>query len=108
MTLSLPEPVSVYFEISNGGDIEQVAQAFAPDAVVFDEGRTHRGHDAIRTWQLEVQKAFTYTVTPVSVSPDGERLKVATRVAGDFPGSRVRLDHVLGRAGGQITSWESS
>ncbi|OZI27501.1 MULTISPECIES: nuclear transport factor 2 family protein [Bordetella] len=108
MTLTLPEPVSVYLKIANGVDIEDVVHVFAPDAVVFDEGRTHRGHDAIKSWQREAQKKFTYTVTPVSVAPVGDRLKVVTRVEGDFPGSPVQLDHVFGLVEGKITSLEIS
>lgn len=108
MTLTLPEPVSVYLKIANGIDIEDVVHVFAPDAVVVDEGRTHRGHDAIKSWQREAQKKFTYTVTPVSASAMGGRLKVATHVAGDFPGSPVQLDHVFGLADGKITSLEIS
>lgn len=106
MTLSLPDPVSAYFKISNGADIAHITRLFTQDAVVVDEGQTYQGHDAIQSWQREAQKKFEYTVEPVSVSRDGDRLKVTTNVVGNFPGSPVQLDHVFGLAGEKIQSLE--
>lgn len=106
MTLSLPDSISTYFEISNGSDIAQIARCFALDAFVVDEGRTYQGHDAIQSWQREAQKKFEYTVEPVGVSRDGDRLKVTANVVGNFPGSPARLDHVFGLAGDKIKSLE--
>ena len=106
MPLPLPAPVAVYFEISNGSDISRVSHCFASDAIVMDEGRTHRGHAAIQAWQRDAQKAFRYTVEPVSVSRKGDRLKVVTHVVGNFPGSPVQLDQVFDLEGGKIRSLE--
>jgi len=106
MALSLPDPVSTYFEISNGSGIDRIARCFAQDAVVVDEGRTYRGHDAIQAWQREAQKTFQYTVEPLRASRDGDRLTVTASVVGNFPGSPVQLDHVFGLAGDEIRSLE--
>jgi len=106
MPLSLPDPVSAYFDISHGSDIAQIARCFTQDAVVVDEGQTYRGHEAIESWQREAQKKFNYTVEPVSASRDGERLTVTASVVGNFPGSPVQLDHVFDLAGGRIKSLE--
>lgn len=106
MPLSLPDPISAYFELSNGSDITEVARCFTLDAVVLDEGQTHQGHDAIQSWKLEAKKRFEYTVEPVSVSRDGDRLNVTANVVGNFPGSPVQLDHVFGLAGDKIKSLE--
>lgn len=106
MFLSLPDPILTYFEISNGSDIAQLAHCFTPDAVVVDEGQTYQGHDAIQSWQREAQKKFEYTVEPVSVSRDGDRLKVTANVVGNFPGSPAQLEHIFGLTGEKITSLE--
>lgn len=106
MNLSLPHPVSTYFEISNGSDIARIAHCFTQDAVVRDEGKTYLGHGAIQAWQHEAQKTFDYTVEPVSASQDGERLKVTANVVGNFPGSPVQLEHVFSFSGDRITSLE--
>lgn len=104
MTLTLPPHVSTYFEIANGSDLSQVAQCFTPDAVVVDEGKTYRGHEAIEAWQREAQKTFDYTVEPVNASQEGDRLKVMADIVGNFPGSPARLEHVFDLAGDKIRS----
>lgn len=106
MPLSLPASVSVYFEISNGSDISQISHCFISNAVVVDEGKTHRGHVAIHAWQQEAQKKFKYTVEPVSASREGNRLKVAANVVGNFPGSPAQLDHLFDLDGDKIKSLE--
>ncbi|MDS1142211.1 nuclear transport factor 2 family protein [Pusillimonas sp. SM2304] len=104
MPLSLPTPVSTYFEISNGLDIAQVFNCFTQDAVVADEGQTYQGHAAIQTWQREAQKKFEYTVEPVSMTQEGGRVSVTAHVAGNFPGSPVQLGHVFELAEDKIKS----
>ncbi|WP_144641008.1 nuclear transport factor 2 family protein [Bordetella genomosp. 13] len=106
MSLSLPTAVRVYFDISNGSDSSAIGQCFGPDAVVLDEGRTHRGHAAIQAWKRQAREKFQYTVEPVSAYQQGDRLAVTANVAGSFPGSPVRLDHVFELAGGRIRSLE--
>ncbi|KFX23422.1 polyketide cyclase [Pectobacterium atrosepticum] len=106
MSLSLPNAVSTYFEISNGSDIAQIVHCFTQDAVVVDEGQIYRGHTAIQSWQRETQKKFEYTVELVSLTRDGDRLSITANVVGNFPGSPVQLDHLFDLAGGKITSLE--
>ncbi|WP_175883358.1 nuclear transport factor 2 family protein [Burkholderia sp. BCC0044] len=106
MTLLLPDPINAYFEFSNGSDTRRAEHCFTPEAVVVDEGRTYRGHDAIESWKRESRKQFEFTVEPVAVSRDGDRVTVRARVVGNFPGSPVLLDHVFDLAGDEITSLE--
>lgn len=104
MALSLPDSISTYFEISNGADTARLASCFAQDAVVVDERHTYHGLDAIRAWKQEARKKYEYTVEPISVCRDGDRLKVRANVVGNFPGSPVQLDHVFGLATDKIQS----
>lgn len=106
MNLLLPKAVETYFEISNGGDISRVVDCFWTDATVIDENQTHRGIDAIETWQRNAQQAFTYRVEPLESSNEEGQLVVKTRVAGNFPGSPTELDHVFLLQDGRIRSLE--
>ncbi|WP_081760349.1 nuclear transport factor 2 family protein [Bordetella petrii] len=106
MALSLPDPISAYFELSNGSDTVRVDYCFTQDAVVVDERRTHRGHEAIQSWKREARKKFEYTVEPVNVSREGDRITVLANVVGNFPGSPVQLDHVFELADDKIKSLE--
>lgn len=106
MNLQLPDVVRTYFEISNGGDVSRLASCFSADATVFDENKTHEGIEAIESWQHEAQQAFTYHVQPLEAVHEDGRLIVIARLAGDFPGSPVKLDHVFMLKDGRIRSLE--
>lgn len=106
MTLSLPDPISSYFELSNGSDTVRIDRCFTQNAFVVDERHTHRGLAAIQSWMREARKKFEYTVEPINVSRDDDRVTVATNVVGNFPGSPVQLDHVFELTGDKIRSLE--
>lgn len=106
MNLHLPDAVHGYFEISNGGDVSRLASCFCVDATVFDENRAHEGIEAIEAWQHEARRAFTYQVQPLQATHEGNQLIVTARLAGNFPGSPVTLNHVFGLADGRICSLE--
>jgi hypothetical protein len=76
-----------YFTLAVGPRSDYLAQ-FTADAVVEDEGRTHRGIEAVRAWRGEVPQV-RYDVEDVSA--DGAEYTARTMVSGDFPGSPVPL-----------------
>lgn len=106
MKPDLPEAIALFFTVSNGADTADLVRCFTGDAVVSDEGRTYRGYEAIVSWMRGTRATFDYAVEPLNVVQDGERVRVAAEVAGNFPGSPVRLDHVFGLQGGKIQSLE--
>lgn len=106
MSLSLPESIATYFEISNGGDDTHLTDCFTQDARVFDEAETHQGHTAIQSWLRAARRKFEYRVTPISIDQQGNTVMVATTVTGNFPGSPVQLDQTFRLAGEQIQSLE--
>jgi ketosteroid isomerase-like protein len=79
-----PEIVRRYFALAPSADTEAWFALFDPDAVVEDEGREHRGIDAIRAWRTEVPRV-AYAIT--GVEREGEGLVVTCTITGDFPGS---------------------
>lgn len=71
MTPLLPGPIASYFA-ANGRDGAAVADCFAPDAVVRDEGHTYAGIAEIRRWKEAASSKYEYTSEPVSSeSEDG-------------------------------------
>ena len=106
MSLDLPKPIAVYFAAENGHDREILAQCFANDAIVRDEGRTIAGLAAIREWKAESKKKYQHTVEPLScVQKEGKTVVIA-RVAGKFSGSPVDLQFVFSVKDGKIASLE--
>ncbi|MBP0590733.1 hypothetical protein J8I87_13595 [Paraburkholderia sp. LEh10] len=47
MSISLPDSVAIFFEVSNGVAPSVLRHAFSERAVVHDEGESYRGHEAI-------------------------------------------------------------
>jgi len=106
MSLPLPHAISIYFAISKGSDTASVKHCFTTDAVVIDEGKTHRGYAAIEAWQRATKAAFDYSVEPIEVLTKGDRVTVTSNVAGNFPNSPVVLKHAFGLVGDKINTLE--
>ena len=106
MSLSLPAPVAAYLAAEKAKDADGIASCFAADGRVRDEGREHRGRDAIRAWKREADEKYRYVVEPLGASQDGPAVTLRARVAGEFPGSPVELDFRFTLADGGIASLE--
>lgn len=106
MSLQLPVAVETYFDVSNGGDLSQLASCFCSHARVFDENKTHEGIQAIDVWQREVRRAFSFEVQPLQAMQGEGRLTVIARLTGHFPGSPVQLSHVFTLESDRIASLE--
>jgi hypothetical protein len=105
MTLHLSKPIAAYFT-ADRTDSEAVAQCFTDNAVVKDEGHTHKGLTAIKQWKTGSRKKYTYTSEPfASEEKDGKTI-VTSRVTGNFPGSPVDLRYIFGLEGNKIASLE--
>jgi ketosteroid isomerase-like protein len=106
MTLSLPEPIADYFAADMAGDSSALARCFTEDGVVRDEGGTFTGTAAIEQWNTQAKTKYHYSVEPLSVNARDGDIVVIGRVAGDFPGSPITLQHVFRVAGNKIVSLE--
>jgi hypothetical protein len=91
-----------YFDLAPQHNADAYFAQFTDDAVVHDEGEEHRGIAAIRSWRANVP-VVTYAVHDSSETATG--LDARVDVAGDFPGSPVRLTFQFGFADdGRITA----
>jgi hypothetical protein len=106
MPISLPKPVASYFAAEEAGDARALARCFTGGGVVRDEGGTFTGTAAIERWNADARAKYHHTVVPLSVTENDGAIVVIARVAGDFPGSPVELQHAFTLDGGQIASLE--
>ena len=90
-----------YFDLAPQADTDAYFGQFADDAVVEDEGQTHRGIAAIRSWRTKVPRV-AYTVRGIKATGTGHDAVVD--IAGDFPGSPVSLTFHFQFAAGRITA----
>ena len=105
MTLDLPQPVADYFT-ADRSDSEAVSRCFTEDAVVKDEGHTHRGRAAIEQWKADASARYQYTSEPFRCERKDGKIIVTSRLTGNFPGSPVDLRFIFGLDGDKIASLE--
>ena len=66
--MRLPEPIQTYFDAQFPQDKDILAAAFAPDAIVHDEGHLHRGPEEIRTWWQASKERYRHHAEPLDMS----------------------------------------
>ncbi|MCF6743463.1 nuclear transport factor 2 family protein [Blastococcus sp. KM273128] len=88
----LPAPIRAYLAAHGARDAETALRAFAPGAVVVDEGRTYRGTEEIRGFLTRAGAAFRYTTELVAAErTDDARWVAVNHLEGDFPGGVADL-----------------
>ena len=106
MSIQLPNPIERYIEIANSGTPEAVAECFAADAIVHDEGQTYEGVAAIKNWMVATKKKYGHTIAPLDLAERGGQSVLKARLAGSFPGSPITANFSFILAAGKIRSLE--
>ena len=104
VAIHLPRPIEIFFESDKGREAEALPMCFAADATVYDEGCSHKGLAAIKTWKIEARRKYEYTAEPLEGAQRDDKIVVTARVAGNFPGSPVTLTFIFGLEGEKIAS----
>lgn len=102
--MKLPAPIQAFFDAEKG-DAAPV-RAFAPDAIVRDEGREHVGADAIEAWWRAAKAQYRHTAQPREIVEQGARSVVRAEVSGAFPGSPALLSFAFHLENGRIAALE--
>jgi hypothetical protein len=104
-SLDLPKPIATYFA-ADTNDSETLSQCFTENAVVKDEGHTHKGRAAIKKWKADVSAKYGYTSEPFACEQKDGKTLVTSRLTGNFPGSPVDLRFFFALEGDKIASLE--
>lgn len=89
--MDLPAPIRTYFDADASPDASAPMSAFAYYAVVEDEGRAHRGCDAIEAWWRNAKTKTRHIAEPFAIADKGDVTEVRAKVSGNFPGSPANL-----------------
>ena len=106
MDVSLPVPIATYLAAENQGRTEIVAECFAENAVVRDEGQTIEGLAGIKQWLRETKSKYQHTIELLAFSQKDGKAIVTNRLIGNFPGSPIELEFVFTLDGDKITALE--
>lgn len=105
MPLDIPSPIAAYFA-TDRSDAAAVAACFTDDAIVKDEGRTHRGTAAIAAWKSDIAAKISYTSTPIAITEQDGKTVVTCHIVGNFAGGEIDLRHFFVTEGAKISSLE--
>jgi SnoaL-like protein len=106
MPIQLPDPIERYVQIANSGTAEAAPECFAPDATVYDEGRTYEGVASIKDWMAATKKKYGHTVTPLELAERDGQSVLKARLTGNFPGSPITVNFRFRLANGRIRALE--
>ena len=104
--MTLPPPIQTYFSARSPEDAEAFAAAFAPEAVVRDEGAIRQGPEEISAWWRAAKARYRHTSTPLDLHEAAGKTLVRARVSGDFPGSPLVLTFRFALDGDRISELE--
>ena len=93
MPPKLSDTLRRYFAAQNSHEADAMADCFAPDAEVRDEGHTYIGREAIRQWKVETIRKYAISIEPLAATDRAGTLTVTARVTGNFPGSPADLTY---------------
>lgn len=91
MITDLPSPIAAYVAANARLDAQGMLAAFAPDAVVLDDGGRHQGHDDLEAWIRTATIDNRAVFTPDIWREEDGRVVVAGLTAGTFRGSPIRF-----------------
>tara|TARA_R110002051_G_scaffold127873_1_gene201485 strand:- start:8026 stop:8340 length:315 start_codon:yes stop_codon:yes gene_type:complete len=89
--MNLPIVISDLVKAQNNFDSTAYANCFNETAVVFDEGKTHKGKKEIKNWIEKAQKVYQVTMKPLEYSETEQALEA--EISGNFPGSPLVLSY---------------
>lgn len=93
-----------FVESMNAQDSAAYLPCFAPDAIVEDEGHTHRGTAEIKAWIEQAFAKYQPVLEVTSVAETDTGAVITGPVSGTFPGSPVVLNYHLTIVQDQITA----
>jgi hypothetical protein len=85
--MKLHPSIRAYFDAAGATPLH----AFAPDAIVADEGHRHIGHAAIDAWWRDVTARYQAVAEPSAVNTKDDVYEVRAKVTGQFSGSPITL-----------------
>lgn len=100
--MTLPASIRTCFTAEAPQDGALFRAAFAPDAIVHDEGQSHHGPAEIEAWWRAAKATYRHRAEPLAVAEIGGKTVIRARVSGDFPGSPAVLTFTFGLSGDRI------
>jgi len=102
--MELPQLVTKFVETQNTYDSKAYIQCFTETAIVHDDGKTHKGKEAIKAWIEDANERYKSVMKPINYEESASKGVLTAEVSGTFPGSPIVLKFHLGLKDGLIDS----
>lgn len=89
--MNLPKVITDLVKAQDNFDSIAYANCFTENAIVFDEGKTHKGKKEIKDWIEKANREYQATMKSLEYSETEQTLKA--EVSGTFPGSPLVLTY---------------
>jgi ketosteroid isomerase-like protein len=100
--MNLPNVIADLANAQNNFDSVAYANCFTETAIVFDEGKNHRGKKEIQQWIKKANEEYQAVMKPLEYSASREVLKA--EVSGNFPESPIVLSYHFKLQNGLVES----
>lgn len=102
--MSLPPVIAAIVQAQNNLDHQAYANCFNEDAIVHDEGHTHRGKAEIKEWIKQANVKYQTKMKPLDFSQDGDIAVLEAEISGTFDGSPAILKYNMELKNGLLQS----
>lgn len=93
--MNLPKVLSDLVKTQNNFDSVAYANCFSETAVVFDEGKTHKGRKEIEHWIADANERYEAVMKPIDFEEKESESILKAEVSGNFEGSPIVLNYHL-------------
>lgn len=100
--IPLPQPIAAYYHASDIFDENLLAECFAEDAMLVDEGETYHGAVAVSRHILEANRGAKVMTEVTNYEEKNGETVVTAVISGDFEGSPIPLDFCFTLYNGKI------
>lgn len=100
--MNLPSVIADLAQAQQNFDSVAYSNCFSETALVFDEGKTHKGKVEIQQWIKKANEEYQILMEPLEYSVTEKILKA--KVSGNFPGSPIVLSYHFELKDGLIQS----
>lgn len=100
--MNLPNVIADLAQAQMNFDSVAYSNCFIETAIVFDEGKTHKGKKEIQKWIEKANNEYQTVMKPLEYSTEEEILKA--EISGNFPGSPIVLAYHFEIKNGLIQS----
>ncbi len=90
--IQLPQPIAAYYHASDVYDNDLLANCFAEDAMLVDEGEEYHGPEAVSRHILGANRDATVMTEITNCVKKGSETIVTATISGNFDGSPIPLD----------------